>query len=264
MWGVEISEESVACAIENAELNGITNAAFFAGNVSLALEELHERAGPPDVVVVDPPRAGLAGKALRRMARLEAPRIVYVSCNPTTLASDLKALREDFGYELRRCRPVDMFPHTPHIETRQPARARGAATPRLPRHRRELARSVAHLEAALAPGLPEQVGVREQEPERDRGQRGEAVDVRGRRQRSASAASSPTIEIQVQRDPEPEAVGGGEEEREEEDVGRPDVRRALLARAAGTRSRCGRTGSAARTRRSRSARARPRARRPRG
>ena len=51
------------------------------------------------------------------MARLEAPRIVYVSCNPTTLASDLKVLRDDFGYELRRCRPVDMFPHTPHIES---------------------------------------------------------------------------------------------------------------------------------------------------
>jgi 23S rRNA (uracil1939-C5)-methyltransferase len=117
VWGVEISEESVACAIENADLNGITNAAFFAGNVSLALEELQERAGAPDVVVVDPPRAGLAGKALRRMARLGAPRIVYVSCNPTTLASDLKSLREDFGYELRRCAPVDMFPHTPHIET---------------------------------------------------------------------------------------------------------------------------------------------------
>ena len=117
VWGVEISEESVACAIENAELNGIGNAAFFAGNVSLALEELRERAGPPDVVVVDPPRAGLAGKALRRMARLEASRIVYVSCNPTTLASDVKTLRDEWGYELRRVRPVDMFPHTPHIES---------------------------------------------------------------------------------------------------------------------------------------------------
>ncbi len=117
VWGVEISEESVACAIENAELNGIANAAFFAGNVSLALEELRERSGPPDVVVVDPPRAGLAGKALRRLGRLEASRIVYVSCNPTTLASDLKTLRDDFGYALLRCRPVDMFPHTPHIES---------------------------------------------------------------------------------------------------------------------------------------------------
>src|SRR5262249_16745513 len=88
VWGVEVSEESVACAIENADLNGISNAAFFAGEVGASLEELHDRAGPPDVVVVDPPRAGLSGKALRRLARLAAPRIVYVSCNPTTLAGN--------------------------------------------------------------------------------------------------------------------------------------------------------------------------------
>lgn len=117
VWGVEISEEAVACAIENASLNGVANASFFAGNVSLALEELRERAGAPDLVVVDPPRAGLAGKALRRLGRLEAPRIVYVSCNPTTLAGDLAALRQEWGYELRRCTPLDMFPHTPHIES---------------------------------------------------------------------------------------------------------------------------------------------------
>jgi 23S rRNA (uracil1939-C5)-methyltransferase len=117
VWGVELSEESVACAIENAELNGIGNAAFFAGNVGQSLEELRERAGPPDVVVVDPPRAGLAGKALRRTGALQAARVVYVSCNPTTLASDLKVLRDEYGYALRRLRPVDMFPHTPHIES---------------------------------------------------------------------------------------------------------------------------------------------------
>jgi len=116
VWGVEISEESVACALENMDLNGVTNAAFFAGNVSQSLEELAERAGAPDLVVVDPPRAGLAGKALRRLGRLEAPRIVYISCNPTTLAGDLKQLRTDWGYELVRARPVDMFPHTPHVE----------------------------------------------------------------------------------------------------------------------------------------------------
>jgi 23S rRNA (uracil1939-C5)-methyltransferase len=81
------------------------------------VEELLERSGPPDVVVVDPPRAGLAGKALRRLGRIGAPRIVYVSCNPTTLASDVKQLRVDWGYELARARPVDMFPHTPHVET---------------------------------------------------------------------------------------------------------------------------------------------------
>ena len=117
VWGVEISEESVACAIENAEANGIANAWFFAGNVGQSLEELREKAGPPDVVVVDPPRAGLAGKALRRTGALEAPRLVYVSCNPTTLASDLAVLRDEYGYRLERCTPVDMFPHTPHIES---------------------------------------------------------------------------------------------------------------------------------------------------
>ena len=117
VWGVEISEESVACAIENAELNGIANASFFAGNVGQSLEELAERAGAPDVVVVDPPRAGLAGKALRRSGALQAPRIVYVSCNPTTLAGDLKVLHDEYGYKLVRCTPVDMFPHTPHIES---------------------------------------------------------------------------------------------------------------------------------------------------
>ena len=116
VWGIEVSEESVACALENAELNGITNAAFFAGNVGEVVEELLERSGPPDVVVVDPPRAGLAGKALRRLGRIGAPRLVYVSCNPTTLAGDVRALHEEFGYELERVTPVDMFPHTPHVE----------------------------------------------------------------------------------------------------------------------------------------------------
>jgi 23S rRNA (uracil1939-C5)-methyltransferase len=117
VWGVEISEESVACAIENAELNAIGNAAFFAGNVGQVLHELRERAGDPDVVVVDPPRAGLAGKALKRLGELEAPRVVYVSCNPTTLAGDVKRLAADYGYALVRATPVDMFPHTPHVES---------------------------------------------------------------------------------------------------------------------------------------------------
>jgi 23S rRNA (uracil1939-C5)-methyltransferase len=116
VWGVEVEEESVACALENADLNGITNAAFFAGEVGRSLEELRGRAGEPDVVVVDPPRAGLAGKALKRVGETGAPRLVYVSCNPTTLASDVKTLRAEYGYELRRVRPVDMFPHTPHVE----------------------------------------------------------------------------------------------------------------------------------------------------
>jgi 23S rRNA (uracil1939-C5)-methyltransferase len=117
VWGVEASEESVACALENAELNGVANAAFFAGDVADSVEELRDRAGPPDVVVVDPPRAGLAPKALRRIAALAAPRVVYVSCNPTTLAGNAKELVGAWGYRLARARPVDMFPHTPHVET---------------------------------------------------------------------------------------------------------------------------------------------------
>jgi 23S rRNA (uracil1939-C5)-methyltransferase len=117
VWGVDVSEESIACALENAELNGIGNTAFFAGNVGQSIEELHGRSGDPDVVVVDPPRAGLAGKALRRLGEIAAPRIVYVSCNPTTLASDVKRLADDYGYTLERAKPVDMFPHTPHVET---------------------------------------------------------------------------------------------------------------------------------------------------
>jgi 23S rRNA (uracil1939-C5)-methyltransferase len=116
VWGIEVSEESVACAIENQELNGIGNAAFFAGNVGEVLTDLRQRAGDPDVVVVDPPRAGLAGKALKRLGEIAAPRIVYVSCNPTTLAGDAKRLADDYGYRLVRARPVDMFPHTPHVE----------------------------------------------------------------------------------------------------------------------------------------------------
>jgi 23S rRNA (uracil1939-C5)-methyltransferase len=117
VWGIDSSEESIACAVENAELNGIANAAFFAGDVGADVDELRERAGPPDVVVVDPPRAGLSGKALRHVGGLEAPRIVYVSCNPTTLAGNAKELVGDWGYRLERARPVDMFPHTPHVET---------------------------------------------------------------------------------------------------------------------------------------------------
>jgi 23S rRNA (uracil1939-C5)-methyltransferase len=116
VWGVEVNEESVACAIENAELNGIANAAFYAGEVGRSLEELADRAGPPDVVVVDPPRAGLSGKAVRRIGRLEPKRLVYVSCNPTTLAGNVKEFGRDWGFELQRVTPVDMFPHTPHVE----------------------------------------------------------------------------------------------------------------------------------------------------
>ena len=116
VWGVELIEDAVADAIQNAKLNGVDNARFFAGDVRLVMRELLEKSGSPDVVVVDPPRAGLSQKVVRRIIEAEAQRIVYVSCNPTTLAPNARQLVDDGGYELRTVRPVDMFPQTPHIE----------------------------------------------------------------------------------------------------------------------------------------------------
>jgi 23S rRNA (uracil1939-C5)-methyltransferase len=115
VWGLELVEEAVADAIDNARMNEIENTHFFAGDVRLALGELIKTAGRPDVVLVDPPRAGLSQKVVRRIIETAPKRIVYVSCNPTTLAPNAAQLVEA-GYELRRVRPVDMFPQTPHIE----------------------------------------------------------------------------------------------------------------------------------------------------
>ncbi|HEX8752543.1 MAG TPA: 23S rRNA (uracil(1939)-C(5))-methyltransferase RlmD, partial [Solirubrobacterales bacterium] len=115
VWGLEIVPEAIADAEANAERNGIGNAHFMAGNARTGVRPLLEKAGKPDVVVVDPPRAGLSQKIVRRVIECEAPRIVYVSCNPTTLAPNAAQLTEA-GYTLRRVRPVDMFPQTPHIE----------------------------------------------------------------------------------------------------------------------------------------------------
>jgi 23S rRNA (uracil1939-C5)-methyltransferase len=115
VWGIELVEQAVADAIENAKLNGIDNARFYAGDVRTAMRPLVEEAGRPDVLVVDPPRAGLSQKVVRRIVETGAKRIVYVSCNPTTLAPNARQLA-DAGYTLERIRPVDMFPQTPHIE----------------------------------------------------------------------------------------------------------------------------------------------------
>jgi 23S rRNA (uracil1939-C5)-methyltransferase len=115
VWGLELVPEAIADAINNARLNEIDNTHFFAGDVRLALRELVERAGRPDLLVVDPPRSGLSQKVVRRVIEANPKRIVYVSCNPTTLAPNAAQLVEA-GYELVRVRPVDMFPQTPHIE----------------------------------------------------------------------------------------------------------------------------------------------------
>jgi 23S rRNA (uracil1939-C5)-methyltransferase len=115
VWGVEVVEEAVADAIAGARRNAIANARFFAGDVRLVLRELLERAGRPDVVVVDPPRAGLSRKVVQRILEAAPRRIVYVSCNPTTLAPNAAQIAAA-GWSLRRVRPVDMFPQTHHIE----------------------------------------------------------------------------------------------------------------------------------------------------
>lgn len=115
VWGLEIVPEAISDAAANAERNGIENARFLAANARTGMRPLIEEAGRPDVVVIDPPRAGLSQKVVRRVLECEAQRIVYVSCNPTTLAPNAAQLVEA-GYGLSRVRPVDMFPQTPHIE----------------------------------------------------------------------------------------------------------------------------------------------------
>jgi 23S rRNA (uracil1939-C5)-methyltransferase len=115
VWGIEAVPEAVEDAAENARRNAVANARFASHDVRLGIRPLLEQAGAPDVVVVDPPRAGLSKKVVRRIAECGAARIVYVSCNPTTLAPNAAQLSEA-GYRLRRVKPVDMFPQTPHVE----------------------------------------------------------------------------------------------------------------------------------------------------
>lgn len=115
VWGLEIVPEAIEDAERNALENSIENAHFMAANARTGVRPLLEKVGKPDVVVVDPPRAGLSQKIVRRVLECAPQRIVYVSCNPTTLAPNAAQLAEA-GYRLTRVRPVDMFPQTPHIE----------------------------------------------------------------------------------------------------------------------------------------------------
>jgi 23S rRNA (uracil1939-C5)-methyltransferase len=120
--GIEAVPAAVENAHENARYNGFGNATFVEGDVAKLLLEvangrmtLPEGLANPDVIVVDPPRAGLTKKAVSRIGEVQAPRIVYVSCNPATMAPNAVQLQQ-FGYRLDRVTPVDMFPHTPHVE----------------------------------------------------------------------------------------------------------------------------------------------------
>jgi 23S rRNA (uracil1939-C5)-methyltransferase len=115
VYGIELQPASVEDASRNARANGISNCTFLTGEVRHVLPDLVRRGIRAEVVVADPPRAGFHPKALRAVAALAPRRLVYVSCNPATLARDLGVLAAD-GYRATAVQPIDMFPHTPHIE----------------------------------------------------------------------------------------------------------------------------------------------------
>jgi len=115
VYGVEVSAAAIADAVRNARANGIENCTFLPGEVRHVLPTLMRDGVRPDVVVADPPRAGFHPKALHALATLAPVRLVYVSCNPSTLARDVGDLVRQ-GYQLEWVEPVDMFPQTPHIE----------------------------------------------------------------------------------------------------------------------------------------------------
>lgn len=114
--GVDIVEEAIENAKRNAKLNGIKDVEFYAADVGKFLLEYPEYEGKISTIVLDPPRGGIAPKTLRKVMRLGAKIIVYVSCNPSTQARDLIAL-DEFGYQLKKFTLVDQFPHTAHIES---------------------------------------------------------------------------------------------------------------------------------------------------
>lgn len=115
VYGVEIVPEAIEDAKINEELNGLDNVEFVVGEAEKKMEEWKEEGLRPDVIVVDPPRKGCDEKLLHAMIEMEPKRIVYVSCNPSTLARDLRIL-EDGGYKTQEVQPVDMFSQTAHVE----------------------------------------------------------------------------------------------------------------------------------------------------
>ncbi|WP_318615831.1 23S rRNA (uracil(1939)-C(5))-methyltransferase RlmD [Sporosarcina sp. YIM B06819] len=113
--GIEIVETSIASAKRNAVDNDLHNTTFLARDARHGLDEMHEHFGFADILLVDPPRCGAGGKVMRRIGRSQPKRIVYVSCNPDTFATDITELLP-FGYTLKTVQPVDLFPHTTHVE----------------------------------------------------------------------------------------------------------------------------------------------------
>ncbi|MGX4670424.1 23S rRNA (uracil(1939)-C(5))-methyltransferase RlmD [Cerasibacillus sp. JNUCC 74] len=115
VYGIEVVPEAIHDAKINAKLNGITNAEFIVGKAEKVMPRWKAQGLQPDVIVIDPPRKGCEIDFLQAMIEMEPNRIVYVSCNPSTLARDLKILDEG-GYETKEIQPVDMFPQTNHVE----------------------------------------------------------------------------------------------------------------------------------------------------
>ena len=114
--GVDVVEDAINDAKENAQLNNLQTASFFSGDViEICSDNFFKLHGSPDVVIVDPPRAGLHNKLVNKLLEIASPRIVYVSCNVATQARDLQLLHEK--YVIEKIQPVDMFPHTHHIES---------------------------------------------------------------------------------------------------------------------------------------------------
>lgn len=113
--GIEIVETSIESAKRNAKDNGITNTHFLARDARHGIDEVIDSFGTPELLLLDPPRSGAGGKVMRKIGRAQPERIVYVSCNPDTFATDMKELRP-FGYQLQLVQPVDLFPHTVHVE----------------------------------------------------------------------------------------------------------------------------------------------------
>ena len=116
VYGIEIVEQAIKNARENAKHNGIENAKFFSDSAEAAVPRLIESGICPDTIILDPPRKGSDEVTLNAIVSAQPKRIVYVSCNPATLARDTKYLAER-GFAPKKCTAVDMFPHTSHVET---------------------------------------------------------------------------------------------------------------------------------------------------
>lgn len=116
VYGVEIVPEAISDAKENAKLNHIDNVEFYVGQAEKVMPWWQAQGLKPDVIVVDPPRKGCDEVLLHAMLEMKPKRIVYVSCNPSTLARDLRVLEDGGGYHTKEVQPVDMFPQTTHVE----------------------------------------------------------------------------------------------------------------------------------------------------